>query len=84
MNPINIVNTSLCAIILVLGCWAFKKKKDNVPLFIGVAFGLFGVSHLINILDLAEIFEIFIIMLRVLAYLIVIFALYRSITREEY
>jgi hypothetical protein len=83
MNAINIINTSLCAIILVLGCWGFKKKTDNVPLFIGVAFGLFGISHIVASLGLSDIFEIFLVMIRVLAYLIVIFALYRDVTREE-
>ena len=77
MNPILIVNLILCIIILVLGIWGASKKKDNVPLYIGIAFGLFGVSHILTLLGLASGLTVFLIIIRLIAYLLVVFALYR-------
>ena len=42
----------LCVIIVGLGILGYSKKKYDVPLYIGIAFGLFGVSHLMRILGL--------------------------------
>ena len=82
MNPIVTVNLVLCIIILVLGIWGYSKKKDDVPLYIGVAFGLFGVSHIITLLGLAPGLTIFLIVIRLIAYLLVVFALYRVLAKR--
>lgn len=68
----------LCLIILVLGYWGHKKSGDMTLLYIGAAFGLFGVSHLATLLALKEALTSVLIMIRIIAYLTVIFALYRS------
>jgi hypothetical protein len=69
---VNIVNLVLCAVILLLGFLKFSKTKSKLPLYIAVAFALFGVSHLITILGGAG---ASLVIIRVVAYLIVIFAL---------
>ncbi|KYK38340.1 MAG: hypothetical protein HXS46_07840 [Theionarchaea archaeon] len=79
MDPMYAVNLVLCIIILVLGYWGFRKNKDSVPLYIGVAFGLFGLSHLSILLGLKETLGVALIVVRLLAYLIVIFALYKVV-----
>ena len=79
---ILIVNLVLCVMILVLGILGYIKKKGDVPLYIGFAFGLFGISHLLNIVDLTQALNALIIAIRLLAYLLVIFALYRVIIRK--
>ena len=76
-DPIYITNLALCIIILVLGYLGYRKSRDMSPLYIGIAFGLFGVSHLLTLLDLKETLTTFLIVIRTLAYLIVIFTLYR-------
>jgi len=76
-DPITTVNLVLCIIILVLGVWGYNKKKDQVPRYIGIAFGLFGISHLMTILDLKDALTSFLVIIRVLAYLIVVFAVYK-------
>ncbi|MCZ7392962.1 MAG: hypothetical protein ABOK23_04425 [Candidatus Methanoperedens sp.] len=73
-DPITAVNLVLSVIILVLGYWGYKKSNDKVPLYVGVAFGLFGVSHLATLLGLAQRIVSMLIIIRTLAYLIVIFA----------
>lgn len=77
MDPIYVVNLVLCIIILALGYWGYKKSGDSVPLYIGIAFGLFGLSHLSILLGLKETLEYVLIAIRTIAYLIVIFALYK-------
>ena len=75
-DPMYAVNLALCIIILVLGCWGYRRGGDRVPLYVGIAFGLFGVSHLMTLLGLKEALETVLIVVRTIAYLIVAFALY--------
>lgn len=81
-DPITTVNLVLCVIILALGIWAYVKRKYDVPLYIGIAFGLFAVSHLITLLGLAAGLTAFLITIRLIAYLLVIFALYRILAKK--
>ncbi|MBU7024525.1 MAG: hypothetical protein HXS40_10205 [Theionarchaea archaeon] len=81
MDPMYLVNLVLCIIIVVLGYWGFKKSGDSVPLYIGIAFGLFGISHLSILLGLKDTLETPLIVVRLLAYLIVIFALYKAVKK---
>ena len=76
-DPITTVNLVLCIIILVLGYRGYNKKRDQMPLYIGIAFGLFGISHLMTILDLKDALTSFLVIIRVLAYLTVVFAMYK-------
>lgn len=45
-NPIYTLNLVLCITILILGFLGYKRNKNQVPLYISIAFGLFGISHL--------------------------------------
>ena len=81
-DPMYVVNLVLCIIILALGCWGYRKTGDRVPMYVGIAFGLFGVSHLVTLLGLKEALETVLIVIRTLAYLIVVFALYKVIVRR--
>lgn len=81
MNSIVIVNLILCIIILGLGIWGSNKKKDSVPLYIGIAFGFFGVSHILTLLGLASTLTVLLIVIRLIAYLLVVFALYRVLVK---
>ncbi len=76
-DPIYITNLVLCIVILVLGWLGYKKSGDRSPLYIGIAFGLFGISHLATLLGLKEILTTVLIVIRTLAYLLVAFTLYR-------
>jgi len=81
-DPIGLVNLLLCIIILALGCWGYKKSGDKVPIYIGIAFGLFGISHLVILLGFKEALESVLIVIRTFAYLIVIFALYKVVVKR--
>jgi hypothetical protein len=58
-DPITTVNLILSLTILVLGVVAYGKKKNGLALYIGGAFGLFGLSHLLTLLGLAQSLTVF-------------------------
>jgi len=76
------VNLALCVVILGLGVWAYRRKKDEAPLYIGIAFGLFGISHLLTLLGLAAGLNVLLIIIRLAAYLLVVFVLYRILAKK--
>ena len=82
LDPVTTINFVLCIVILVLGIWAYAKKKGDVPLYIGIAFGLFAVSHLMTLLGLAAGLTIFLIIIRLIAYLLVVFALCKILFKK--
>ncbi|MFA5772301.1 MAG: NosD domain-containing protein [Thermoplasmata archaeon] len=83
-NTTIAVNLVLCAAIVALGLWGYIKKKDIMPVFIGAAFGLFGISHLatLTISNQTELVTNTLIVVRTLAYLVVIFVLYLFLVRK--
>ncbi len=81
MDPIILVNLVLCIIIVILGYLGYRKSGDKMSLYIGIAFGIFGLSHFLTLLGLRETLRIFLIIIRTVAYLIVIFALYKVTSR---
>ena len=79
---VYIINLVASIIIVALGFWGYAKKKNDVLLYIGIAWVLFGVTHLLGVLGLASGLQAVIIPIRVVAYLIFIFAIYRIISRK--
>jgi uncharacterized membrane protein len=77
MDTISLVNLILCVIVVVLGCVGYRKAKDKWPLYIAIAFGLFGLSHLLTLLGSKDTLEAFLITIRTIAYLLVIYTVYR-------
>jgi len=77
VDPITTINFVLCVVIVALAIVAYSSKKSWIALYIGIAFGLFGISHLVSLLGLAPALTEVLIVIRTLAYLVVIFALYR-------
>jgi len=82
VDIITLINLILGIVIFGLGIWAYSKKKGDVPLYIGIAFLLFAITHLITLLGLAAVLTVLLIIIRIIAYLLVIFALYRIVTKK--
>ena len=76
---IPLVNLVLCIVIVILGFLCFRKSGENLPAFIGAAFGLFGISHAATIAGLAASLELPLIIIRTLAYVLVIIALWLNL-----
>jgi len=74
---LNIVNTVLCVAIFILGYWGYAKNRNLSALLVGIAFGIFGISHILAILGFSESLSNFLIIIRAIAYLAVVFALSR-------
>lgn len=77
-NPVYALNLVLCIIILILGFLGYRRNKNQVPLYISIAFGLFGISHLMALFRGEKNPESTLIIIRILAYLLVIVALYKA------
>jgi hypothetical protein len=75
-DPILFVNLVLCIIIVLLGILCYKRSHEFLPLFIGAAFGLFGVSHAVTLLGFKVPLTLPLIVIRTLAYILVIYALF--------
>ena len=79
-DPAVLVNLFLCAVILMLGYLVYRKRNSISALFIGVAFGMFGLSHLSTLLGLTLFPEVTFVLLRICGYIFVAAALYVSLT----
>lgn len=75
-DPVNALGLTFNIIIMVLGYWSYKKSQDKVPLYISIAFVLFGISYLITLLSLRRTLES-VLIIRTLGYLILTFAVYK-------
>lgn len=75
LDPVIIANLIFCIIIVVLAVIGYKKTDNAIPLYIGVSFGLFGISHFATILGYAS-STTALVVIRSFAYIIVIYALY--------
>ncbi|HBZ85648.1 MAG TPA: hypothetical protein DEO67_00685 [Candidatus Edwardsbacteria bacterium] len=73
---IYLINLILCLVILGFGIWGYRNKKNRTALMVGLAFGLFGGTHLATLFDLQIQLESLLIAIRILAYLMVAVALY--------
>ena len=75
-DPITFINLVLCIIIVALGLLCYTKSREKLPLFIGAAFGLFGVSHAATLAGLKVPLTLPLVIIRTLAYILVILALW--------
>jgi hypothetical protein len=75
------INLILCIVILTFGIISWQRTKSRVVLYVGTAFGLFGLSHLANLLGLGASLNVLLIVIRTLAYLLVAYALFLAAYR---
>jgi hypothetical protein len=66
-NTLTFINLILCIVILVFGIISWQRSKSRVTLYVGIAFGLFGLSHLASLLGLNTTLNIELIIDRTLA-----------------
>ena len=76
IDVMNAVNMVLCVLILVVGCIGYMRTKIKAPFHIGVAFGLFAVSHVIALFGVQGSFAATVMLTRISAYIIVLFSLW--------
>jgi len=76
-DSIYVMNLLLCVLILVLGIRAYTRGKRLMPLLVGIAFGLFGLSHLANLLGLHDSLTKVLLVMRTFAYLLIVYIQYK-------
>lgn len=79
---LTVINIVLCVVIVALGYLAYKKKEDRLPIYVSVAFAIFGISHIITLLGFKESLMNFLIIIRAVAYLLIVLALFIKITEK--
>ncbi len=82
-DPVYVVNLALCVVILALGMGGWRRSGKSSILYVGIAFGLFGASHLATLIGLKYSLENTLVVVRTLAYLLVAFALYQIAYRAK-
>jgi hypothetical protein len=75
-STLTFINLVLCILILVFGIISWQRTRSRVALYVGTAFGLFGLSHLATLLGLTDSLSIALIVIRTLAYLLVAYAMF--------
>ena len=77
-DTLTFINLILCIVILIFGIISYQRTKSRVALYVGTAFGLFGLTHLGALLGLNAnaAMNVVIIVIRTLAYLLVAYAMY--------
>lgn len=81
MSIIPLLNIILCSVILILSIRYTKLSGERLPLYIGLAFALFGVSHIISLINSKDVFQIIITILRLSAYFLIIYSLTNLLRR---
>lgn len=82
-DPIYALNLVLCIIILVLGIMGYMNTRTKELLLIGLAFGLFGVSHTTFLLGMSKAYATPLIIVRLCAYLLVVYAMFQLAPRKK-
>ncbi len=75
LEPIPVVNLLFCALIVILGLLAYRKTKNDSPLYVAGAFLLFGLSHLAAILGIADGLATPLLVLRIIGYVLILWML---------
>ena len=72
----TLVNFVLSLLIFLFGSWSYIKTKNKAPFYIGVAFGLFSLSHLISLVGMESGLRDTLILVRAFSYFIILTTLY--------
>ena len=75
-DTLTFVNLILCIVILVFGIISYQRTKSRVTLYVGIAFGLFGLTHLATLLGMNITLNTALIVVRTMAYLLVTYEMY--------
>lgn len=79
-DPVVVINLLFCIVILVLGYFVYRKKENFSAFLIGIAFGMFGLSHFTQLFGLTQIPEVTFILVRACGYILVAAALWLFLT----
>jgi len=76
------MNFILCLVVLAVGTIVYVKTKNKTPFHIGIAFGLFGISHMISLMGLENSFTSTMVLPRAFGYLIIMLTIVKRWGKE--
>ena len=82
-DTLTFVNLFLCIVILVFGIISWQRAKSRVTLYVGIAFGLFALSHLATLFGLGTTLKAALIANRTAAYLLVTYAMFLAASSKK-
>lgn len=80
-DPVLLINLLLCITIFILGMAGYRRTGSDLPFMVAIAFGLFGISHLLTLLGFGTALETILIAVRTLGYVLIIFTLTSLLSR---
>lgn len=82
-DPVLLINIFLCLAIFILGLEGYRRTGSDLPFLVAIAFGLFGISHLMAMLGFGAALETVLIAVRTLGYVLIIFMLVVLLSRTS-
>lgn len=82
IDLMSAINMGICLLILAVGSFGYIRTKAKALFHIGVAFGLFAVSHGISLFGAQRSLAVTMMLIRIFAYLIVLFTLWEMRSKQ--
>lgn len=82
-DPIPLVNFVLATTVLALGLWGYHRSGRLTEALVGIAFGLFAITHMLVLLGQSST-ELLILGIRIAGYLVVMYAMLRVAAGHTY
>lgn len=82
MDIVALLNLIFTIIVFALGIWGYTRKRNDVLLYIGIAYGIFALSHLLTVLGFAVSLTVLLIIIRIIAYLLLILGVYKLAVKK--
>lgn len=82
-DTMTFINLILCVVILIFGILGYRRSNNVRVLYVGIAFGLFGLTHLATLLNLKDSLNTILIIIRTAAYILVAYALFLAAFRVK-
>jgi hydrogenase/urease accessory protein HupE len=83
LDPIPLTNFVLATAIFALGLWGYHKSGRQTEALVGVAFGLFAITHFLTLLGTSTT-DLPILIVRIVGYVIVMYAMLRVAAGHTY
>jgi len=81
-NTLMFINFVLSFALLIFGIISSQRTKSKFVLYVAIAFGLFGLTHLASLFSLNEPLNILLIVIRIVAYLLVGYSFYSVVNKK--
>lgn len=78
LDPIYLANLILSITIVIIGIALYRLNKNEVALYIAIAFSLFAFSHFAFLIGLRDLMDQYLFVIRIIAYVVIVYGLYRS------